>query len=365
MTEIILPTRSVPAYASLGVFPLSAPDGAVAVALNTDFIYVFNAPTSTWILAAGGSSSGTVTSVALSVPGFLSVAGSPITTSGLLAVTLNTETANTIFSGPTTGAAANPTFRGLVTADIPSLSAIYVTQSEVAMANGVASLDGSGKVPVAQLPSVVMEYQGAWNPSTNIPTLSDGTGTNGNVYYVTALFAGPISGLSDPSMVNFQIGDLIIYSSSIGAWQLVTPAAGVSSVNGMQGAVSLGLGNLTNVVLSTPSNGQYIQFNGTNWVNVASLVTYQTEADVLPLNSTDISNQYKDLTHVAAGINAGTNSISLSVVGGPQQEKGVDYTVSLTGGMFGNTRITFAGDLATGGAAALVSGDILMVQYAF
>lgn len=36
------------------------------------------------------------------------------------------EPANTVFAGPTSGAPALPTFRALVSADIPSLSAIYV-----------------------------------------------------------------------------------------------------------------------------------------------------------------------------------------------------------------------------------------------
>lgn len=71
-------------------------------------------------------SSGTVTSVAMTVPSFLSVAGSPVTTTGTLAVTLQTQTANTVFAGPTTGAAAAPTYRALVAADIPSLSATYL-----------------------------------------------------------------------------------------------------------------------------------------------------------------------------------------------------------------------------------------------
>lgn len=116
-------------------------------------------------------------------------------------------------------------------------------------ANGYVPLDGSSKIPVTYLPSVVMEYQGAWNPNTNTPTLSDGTGTNGFVYYVTALRTSAVSGLTDPSMVNFQIGDLIIYSASVGKWQLVTPAAGVQSVDGMQGAVVLS-GTYANVTLS-------------------------------------------------------------------------------------------------------------------
>lgn len=65
--------------------------------------------------APGG---GTVTSVAMTVPSILSVAGSPVTTTGTLAVTLATQSANTIFAGPTTGSAATPTFRAMVAADL-------------------------------------------------------------------------------------------------------------------------------------------------------------------------------------------------------------------------------------------------------
>lgn len=60
--------------------------------------------------AAGG---GSVTSVAMTVPAILSVSGSPITTSGTLAVSLATQSAGTFFAGPTSGSAATPTFRAL------------------------------------------------------------------------------------------------------------------------------------------------------------------------------------------------------------------------------------------------------------
>lgn len=67
-----------------------------------------------------GTSTGTVTSVGLTMPtAVFDVAGSPITGSGTLAVTFDTQTANRVFSGPTSGAAAAPTFRDLVQADIP------------------------------------------------------------------------------------------------------------------------------------------------------------------------------------------------------------------------------------------------------
>lgn len=70
----------------------------------------------------GTVAGGSVTSVGMTVPSFLTIAGSPITSAGTLAVDLATEGANLIFAGPATGAAAKPTFRALVAADIPSLT---------------------------------------------------------------------------------------------------------------------------------------------------------------------------------------------------------------------------------------------------
>lgn len=65
---------------------------------------------------------GSVTSVALTMPGIFAVAGSPLTSSGTLAVTFNTQTANQVLAGPVSGSPAAPAFRNLVAADIPSLS---------------------------------------------------------------------------------------------------------------------------------------------------------------------------------------------------------------------------------------------------
>lgn len=84
---------------------------------------------------------GTVTSVAITVPSILSVAGSPVTTTGTFAVTLATEAANVVFAGPVSGGSATPTFRALVAADLPSgtLSG-SLTSGRVPFANGSASL---------------------------------------------------------------------------------------------------------------------------------------------------------------------------------------------------------------------------------
>jgi hypothetical protein len=93
------------------VFHLTVTDG-----IKAPGIYRCSAA-NTWTLAASG---GTVTSVAATLPNIFSLAGSPITTSGTLAITLATQSANRVWAGPTTGSAAAPTFRALVDADIPS-----------------------------------------------------------------------------------------------------------------------------------------------------------------------------------------------------------------------------------------------------
>jgi hypothetical protein len=83
----------------------------------------------------GGSSvtlgSGTVTSAALSLPAEFSLSGSPITSSGTFSVGWQTQTANRVFAGPSSGGATAPTFRALVAADMPaSLNAITVTVTD-------------------------------------------------------------------------------------------------------------------------------------------------------------------------------------------------------------------------------------------
>jgi hypothetical protein len=61
-----------------------------------------------------------VTSVALSAPGEFSVSGSPVTGSGTLTLTKANQNANLAYAGPTSGGAAAPAFRALVTADMPT-----------------------------------------------------------------------------------------------------------------------------------------------------------------------------------------------------------------------------------------------------
>lgn len=80
--------------------------------------------------------SGTVTSVGLSAPAEFSVSGSPVTTSGTLTLTKVNQNANRVYAGPTSGAAAQPTFRALVSADIPALDTSKITSGVFGVGRG-------------------------------------------------------------------------------------------------------------------------------------------------------------------------------------------------------------------------------------
>jgi hypothetical protein len=90
-----------------------------------------------------GGGGGTVTSVALTVPVEFSVSGSPVTTSGTLAVSKASQTQNTAFAAPD-GSSGAPTFRSLVAADLPSTA---VTPGAYTSAN--ITVDAQGRLTAA------------------------------------------------------------------------------------------------------------------------------------------------------------------------------------------------------------------------
>lgn len=115
---------------------------------------------------------------------------------------------------------------------------------------------------------------------------------------------------------------------------------------------------------SAPTAGQILQSDGSgnlSWITPASNTpNYGKETFVL--TASDISNGYVDLAEVAI-----QNSIVFLVRGAGVMLEGAsyDYSVNYTGGNGGKTRITWLNDLATNGAAELVAGDVLQIQYQY
>jgi hypothetical protein len=102
-------------------------------------------------------------------------------------------------------------------------------------ANGVATLDAGGKVPVSELPAAVLgalSYQGTWDASTNTPTLTSSVGTKGYYYVVSVAGNTNLNGITD-----WLIGDWAVYNGTV--WQKVDNTETVTSVNGQVGAVVL------------------------------------------------------------------------------------------------------------------------------
>jgi hypothetical protein len=146
---------------------------------------------------------------------------------------------------------------------------------------------------------------------------------------------------------------LVISGSDIYAQSASASNPGMVKIPASSSALAMSSGSL-----SVQVDGSTTHINGSN-----DLSSLQAKEEQFTLTSTDITNQYVDLAHVAFGSSPSDNSVELFVVGGPSQQKTADFTVDLTGGAGGVTRITFAGDLATGGNAALVATDILVVTY--
>ena len=117
-----------------------------------------------------------------------------------------------------------------------SAGAIQATPLKTAVANGLASLDSGGKLPLAQLPAAIvgaLQYQGTWNSATNVPALTSGIGTKGYFYKVSAAGTTSIDGNAV-----WLAGDLILFDGL--AWDRVD--GGVAGVDSTDLADSTALG---------------------------------------------------------------------------------------------------------------------------
>jgi hypothetical protein len=154
-------------------------------------------------------------------------------------------------------------------------------------ANGVATLDAGGKVPVSELPAAVLgalSYQGTWNASTNTPTLTSSTGTKGYYYVVSVAGNTNLDGITD-----WLVGDWAVYNGTV--WQKVDNTETVTSVNGQTGAVVL---TTTNIAEGT--NLYYTDARARASVSAGTGISYVSGTGV-------ITNSAPDQTVV---LNAGT-----------------------------------------------------------
>lgn len=128
--------------------------------------------------AAMGAGSGSVTSVALSLPSEFTISGSPVTTTGTLTGNWASQTANKVFASPN-GSTGTPAFRALVEADIPTLSTSKITGVDLTAGSSKVSVTGgTGAVLNAATVDVVEANLTLNNIGGTLGITKGGTGLN-------------------------------------------------------------------------------------------------------------------------------------------------------------------------------------------
>lgn len=114
MANVIKPKKSntalsVPTTSSLA-------DGEMAVNTVDKKLYVRDGAN---IVEVANANTGTVTSVGLALPSIFNISNSPVTSSGTLTATLAAQASNLVWAGPASGESAAPTWRTLISEDMP------------------------------------------------------------------------------------------------------------------------------------------------------------------------------------------------------------------------------------------------------
>lgn len=94
-----------------------------------------------------------------------------------------------------------------------------------------------------------LQYRGTWNASTNTPSISDATGTEGDEYVVSVAGTQNLGS----GNITFGIGDFVIHNGTV--WQLAPSSSQVSSVFGRTGAVVAVNGDYTGLQITNTAAG--------------------------------------------------------------------------------------------------------------
>lgn len=167
---------------------------------------------------AGGGGGGTVESVGLSLPSEFSISGSPVTTTGTLTGSWESQSGNQVFASPS-GSSGVPEFRPLVNADIPTIAADKGGTGIASPAGGRLLLT-DGASPMTLLSPTSGQYPRGNGSTFSMSGLNMGDATSGTLAVARGgtgtatvnanrMFAGPESGsAAAPAFRNLITADL-------------------------------------------------------------------------------------------------------------------------------------------------------------
>jgi hypothetical protein len=224
------------AYAAAGLYTVQIYDPSITTQVYPD-------------QQNGTVAGGSVLSVGLTGDGVLfnsSITGSPITTSGTmnLSSSILTQTPNFVFAGPSSGGAANPTFRALVLADLPGgLGAVTSVAATLTVpAIFTSSVTGS---PVTSTGTLGLTISLANEVANSVFAGATSGGSSLPTFRALVVADIPASGYSTFGATVFQ-----------GGWQdKVQNASGVSDALTFPASVFITTAGVNATTLATPVAG--------------------------------------------------------------------------------------------------------------
>jgi hypothetical protein len=255
--------------------------------------------TNTSWIAAGGT--GTVTSVGMSVPAFLSVTGSPVTASGTLAVSLS-GTALPVANGGTGATTATSAFDGLAPTQTGN-SGKYLTTNGTT--TSWATVSGTGTVT-----SVAQSFTGGIVSVSGSPITTSGTlaltvaGTSGGVPYFS-------SGTTWATSAALAANALVVGGGAGAAPATVTTGTGVVTALGVNTG-NAGAFVVNGGALGTPASGTVTNLTGTASININGTVGASTPTTGVFTTATVRSTAVQDFVALQ-GRAGGTNSYGVTI----------------------------------------------------
>lgn len=262
------------------VVAVSAPQGSLYLRTGASggqlFIKQDSGNTTNWLMMGAG---GSVSSVGLSLPAIFTVSGSPVTTSGTLSASLADQAANFVWSGPSSGPNAPPTFRALVSLDIPNLNASKITSGQGTLSTSTPGVSiGSGINSL--LSSATVDVQTASGSQPGLLSAADWTTFNNKVSAARAInTTAPLAGGGDLSADRtlsitqsgsgsdgyLSSGDWTTFNAKQSAGNYITALTGDVTASG-PGSSAAAVVKIQGVAISStpPTAGQVLTYNGTS-----------------------------------------------------------------------------------------------------
>ena len=259
--------------------------------------------------------------------------------------------------------AGGAAFRSILSSDIPTLN-----QSTTGTAANITDTSNSTLTTLSALTTAgSLAISGSQVSGGTFGAVNGSALTNLSAANISGVLPVSVTGGSGLSIATSQLTGTIDLTSQVsGILPILNGGTGQSTAaaafDGLAPATATGgliVGSGTNTYSNLPigTTGQVLTVVGGTaaWANDADPSTTANGKDTFVLSGTDITNQFVTLSHTPL-----VNSTDLLVQGAGVQLEGASYDYTVSG-----ATIVFQNGLATGGVSALVSGDVLQVQYEY